>query len=359
MIAHTRPLLASLGLLSVACGAPEKLDPIDLEATDSPTAADFSSDVDLLDRYATEVEQPWLALGERSFEGVDGITIRYRVSPVNAPRGVVVLLGGRTEAAFKHAENVFDLNAQGYTVYSMDHRGHGASDRLVEGSEVCHVEFFMDYVRDLEIFVDSVVLAEQDGPVFVVAHSMGAAVAALLMWDRPELFDGAVLSSPMFGIDTGVYPQGVAQTLSDGFCASTAGTSYTLGHGDYDDTFDFEGSSVTQSEARYTLKMALYDTYPELRVGGASWRWVCESLWAAQHLERLGRHTDTRTLVLRAGDERVVLPEAEASWCDDAPGCQLVDLPGARHEIFSEADLYRNEALTMAVRYLDALVEAM
>jgi lysophospholipase len=345
-------------LLMASCGIPEKLDPIDLDAADSPVASDFGSEVGLEERWASDVEEPWLALEEQSFEGVDGISIRYRVSHVADPKGAIVFVGGRTEAAFKHAENVFDLNAQGYTVYAMDHRGHGASERLVEGSDICHVEYFQDYVDDLHSFVDTVVDPAEDAPLFLWAHSMGAAVAGLLLWEEPELFAGAVLSSPMFGVDTGAFPLGVAQTLGSGVCNSSSATGYTIGHGPYSGDGAFEDSTVTQSEARYNLKIALYEAYPELQVGGASWRWVCESIWAAEHVQRLGRHTPTRTLLFQAGDERVVLPEAQTIWCDEAPGCQLVVMDGARHEIFSEADVYRNEALALGVRFMDALVEA-
>ncbi len=345
-------------LLAAGCALPDKLEPIDLEAADSPVAADFSSEIDLLERFEAQVEQPWFALEQGAFEGVDGITIRYRVSPANAPKGAVVLLGGRTEAAAKHAENVFDLNAQGYTVYAMDHRGHGASDRLFEGSDLCHVEYFQDYVEDLATLMDGVVLPAQDGPVFVVGHSMGASVAALYLWQHPEVFDGAVFSSPMFGVDTGAFPLAVAQTLATGVCSASAGAAYTVGHGDYDPDHAFEDSQVTQSQVRFDLKKQLYEQYPELRVGGASWSWVCESMWAAEVLQRLGRHTPTRTLMFQVGDEQIVLPEAQDAWCDDAPGCQKVFVDGARHEILSEADAYRNRALALTVRYLDALAEA-
>jgi lysophospholipase len=341
-------------LLVGGCTAPDKLAPIDLEAADGPSPDEFSSELDLLDRYDDEIEGRWLALEEGSFEGGDGVTVRYRsVSPAD-PKGTVVWLGGRTEAAMKHAENAFDLEAHGYAVTVMDHRGHGASDRMLDNPDVCHVDWFQDYVDDLGILVDSE-LAGREGPLFLVAHSMGAAVGALFLWERPEVFDGAVFSSPMFGIDTGAFPQGVAQTLGNGVCGASAGEGYTIGHGDYEGSDPFEESTVTQSEVRFDLKLALYENHPELRLGGASWRWVCESMWAAQHLERLGRHTPTRTLVLKAGDERIVLPESEDAWCDDAPGCQLELMEGARHEIFSEADAYRNPGLALTVRYFDAL----
>jgi lysophospholipase len=357
------PRRHSFGVLCTAlivsgCGIPDKLDPIDLEAASSPVAADFSSEADLVDRYAAEIEQPWLQLQEQAFEGAAGVQIRYRVSTVPDPTAAVVFLGGRTEAAFKHAENVFDLNAQGFTVYAMDHRGHGASDRMLDNGDKCHVEFFQDYVDDLATFIDTVVRAEHDGPLFIMAHSMGAAVTGLYLWEHPDAVDGAVLSSPMFGVDTGSIPLGVAQTLGTGVCSGTSATEYTIGHGDYSGDSLLEDSKVTNSQARFDLKLALYESYPDLQVGGATWRWVCESMWAAEHVVRLGRHTSTRTLLFQAGDEQVVLPEAQTTWCDEAPGCQLVTFEGAKHEIFSETDEVRNEALALAVRFMDAIVEA-
>jgi len=345
-------------LLLVGCGLPDKLDPIDLDGPDGPTAADFSSEDDLLDRYDDEIEARFLALEEGSFVGADDITIRYRVNPVAGAKGTVVFLTGRTEPILKHGETFFDLEQHGYQVYAMDHRGHGASDRMLDNPDTCHVEYFQDYVDDLATFVDTVVLPEVDGPLFILAHSMGGAVSALYLHQQPDTFDGAAFSSPMMGIDTGVFPQGVAQMLSVGTCNSSAAEGYTVGHGDYDADALFEDNDTTHSAVRYQLKMDIYDEHTELRVGGSSWRWVCESFWATEHLQRLGRHTDTRTLILQAGDETKVLPEAQDLWCSEAPGCQLITLDGAWHEIFTEADEHRNEALSKAVRFFDALVEA-
>lgn len=345
-------------LLAAACSAPEKLDPIDLDAADGPTAADFSSEEDLLDRYADEIEAPFLALEEGSFEGVDGGTIRYRINPVSDAKATVVFLTGRTEPILKHAETFFDLEAQGYQVYAMDHRGHGASDRMLDNPDICHVEYFQDYVDDLATFVDSVVLPAEDGPLFVMSHSMGGAVVGLYLHQNPDLFDGAVFGSPMFGIDTGVFPLGIAQTLSYGTCSSTSAEGYTIGHGDYDPEAAFEDNLVTHSEVRYQLKMQMFDDHVDLRVGGASWRWVCESLWAAENVQRLGRHTPTRALLLQAGDEQRVLPDDQTSWCDEAPGCQQEVFDSAYHELYAEADEHRNEALAKTVRFFDALLEA-
>jgi lysophospholipase len=350
-----RPVLPAL--LAAACGLPEKLDPIDLDAIASPAPADFSSEVDLVERYADEILAPYLAVPEGSFAGVDGVTVRYRVFHANDPVGSVVFLPGRTEPIQKHAENFFDLNAQGYTVYAMDLRGQGASERMLDNPQIGYVKFWDDYVEDLDTFVQTVVLPDDPGPLFLMAHSMGGTSAALYLAEHPEVFSGAAFSSPMLGVDTAPYPAAVAQTLAQGVCDWSAGEGYTLGHGDYSDEYSLEESDVTHSQARFDLKKKLFDDYPELRLGGVSWRWLCESLAAAELVVTLGPDTPARTLIFEAEEEVVVLEEDMERWCEEAPGCQLEVLPGAYHEIFSETDAVRNEALARTVRFFDAIRE--
>ncbi|MFH1463341.1 MAG: alpha/beta fold hydrolase [Pseudomonadota bacterium] len=352
-----RLMFPAIPLLALGCAAPEHLSPIDLDAIASPVPGDFSSEADLPERYADEIEAPFLALPEGSFTGVDDVSIHYRVVHADDPVGSVVFLAGRTEPILKHAENFWDLSAQGYNVYALDLRGQGASGRMLDNPQIQYVKFWDDYVQDLSAFVDTVVLPDDPGPLFLMAHSMGATSAGLFLVERPEVFAGAAFSSPMIGIDTGAFPAAVAQTLAAGVCDWSAGEGYTIGHGDYSDDYTLEESTVTHSQARFDFKMQIFDDYPELRVGGVSWRWLCEGLAASEVLIGLGPDTPTRTLVFEAEDELVVLPEAEERWCEEAPGCQLEVLPGSKHEIFSEVDEVRNEALAHTVRFFDAVRE--
>ncbi|MFL6286831.1 MAG: alpha/beta fold hydrolase [Actinomycetes bacterium] len=78
------------------------------------------------------------------------------------------------------------LVAAGYRVASFDLRGHGDSS-----------SGFNEF-DDLAAASDAIALIEQlgGGPAFILGNSMGAAVAAIVAVDRPELVNGLVLIGP-------------------------------------------------------------------------------------------------------------------------------------------------------------------
>lgn len=115
----------------------------------------------------------------------------------------------------------------------------------------------------------------------------------------------------------------------------------------------FDGNEVSHSRARFELKYQLLQADPSLRLGGVSWRWLCESLTAAGHLVATAERVKTPTLVLQAGSDTVVRNDALDEYCEAARGCQKLRYEGAYHEIFSERDDIRNEALARVVRFFD------
>ena len=75
----------------------------------------------------------------------------------SATRAVIVL-HGYTESGEKFREMTWYFLQSGFNVYAIDHRGHGRSARAVDETWLTHVDHFSDYVRDLEAFMDRVVL---------------------------------------------------------------------------------------------------------------------------------------------------------------------------------------------------------
>ncbi len=59
----------------------------------------------------------------------------------------VVILHGYTESAEKFRELAWYFITEGYSVFAMDHRGHGRSVREVEDLSLTHVDHFGDYLR--------------------------------------------------------------------------------------------------------------------------------------------------------------------------------------------------------------------
>ena len=353
-----RPLFFSLVLfLSSACRPPSttpRRPPLDFDALPGPTA--FSTEATLAARWPGTLKDSHDS-GERgSLKGVGGVELQYLILRVPAPKAAVVFLAGRTEPIRKYAELFDDLNRNGYSVYAMDVRGQGASGRMLPNPQKGYVYSFQDYVDDLHSFVTTVVKKDTTKKVFLVAHSMSGATSVLAADQYPEDFAGVALSSPMLEIDPGSYPAPLAGTLGETFCGTTDGTGYIIGAGDFTEETDFSKSTVTNSLARWTWKVQLTKDVPELKVGGPTWRWTCESLAASSTAAGLGAFATVPVLLFQAGKDTIVKPGGQKRYCDASPVCQLVLNAEAKHEQYVETDAVRDFALSRTLKFFDAEV---
>lgn len=351
------PLLALLLSSLAACRAPStapRAAPLDFDALPGPRT--FSAEATLEARWAGPLKAAHDAGQRGTFKGVDGVDIAWLIHRVPSPKAAVVLVTGRTEPIRKYAELLDDLRAAGYSTYAMDHRGQGASGRMLSNPQKGYVASFDDYVSDLHTFVSTVVKADTNAKVFLVAHSMGGAVGLLTVDAYPEDFAAVVASSPMLEINTGAFPAPIAGTLGAAACGASDGSAYAIGSGDFREEADFSKSTVTSSEARFWWKRQLFADAPELRLGGLTWRWLCESLTASSNAEQLGRYSSTPTLILQAGKDTVVKPGGQQRYCEAAPRCQLTRIDDAMHEHFAERDELRNVAVERTLKFFERAV---
>ena len=79
----------------------------------------------------------------------------------------MVILHGMSEFTCKHYELAYYLLQQGYNVFLYDQRGHGRSQRLTDRIDLIHVERFSDFVEDLDLFVNNIVLPAADKPLYL------------------------------------------------------------------------------------------------------------------------------------------------------------------------------------------------
>ncbi|MHB8420003.1 MAG: alpha/beta fold hydrolase [Myxococcales bacterium] len=93
-------------------------------------------------------------------------------------RATVLCLHGFLDSAWGFAPIGPALAAAGYEVVAPDLRGHGDSGKVGPGSSYQ----FYDYVFDVKALVDDLAPAR----LFLVGHSMGAAIAALYTGSHPE-----------------------------------------------------------------------------------------------------------------------------------------------------------------------------
>ncbi|MFA7826826.1 alpha/beta fold hydrolase [Aeromonas dhakensis] len=292
---------------------------------------------------------------ESAFKGKDGTTIRYAALRQAKVDRAILIVNGRVESYLKYQELAWDLWRQGYSLYLIDHRGQGLSDRLLADPEKGYVDQFDDYVLDLKQFHDEVIAPDQPAKLFLLAHSMGGAISARYLERWPGDIEAAVLSSPMMGINLGGLPKWLAKGL-----AATIGTvgcwlgepPYGPGQGPYE-SHAFADNGLSHSEARYQAFRELYEQRPQIKLGGATAHWIYQGLTGADAAVAGAGAIKTPLLLLQAGDDSVVDNAAQDAFCALArcEGGKPLRIEGAWHELFMEADPQRQAALNATLAF--------
>ncbi len=303
------------------------------------------SEVDYPVHWKQEV-MPYYSSGiSGQFIGKAGVNIAYRKFLVPSERGRLVISPGSSEPIRKYAEVIYDLKDLGFSVFILEHRGQGESGRMLADSEIHFVESFDDYVEDFSTFIDTIVRSESNSKLFLLAHSMGAAIASLYSIQNPTTFEATVLSSPMFEVNTSPYPEGVAYLLVSLGCKLGYGQSYAPGSGPYVLGNAMPLGSVTMSVVRHQMTENIFINHPETRLGGVSYQWVLASFGALATIAKSSSFFVNPVLLLQAGDDTLVRSGAQDQFCKNVKRCEKIVFPQARHEILMERDFIRNAAL--------------
>jgi lysophospholipase len=276
----------------------------------------------------------------------DGVRIRIARFPARteSPAGTVLMLPGFTEFIEKALESIGELTARGYGVVTLDWRGQGLSDRLAPNRRMGHIADMGHFLNDLEEVLRLTRFNELPGPHILYGHSMGGHLALRAMHDHPGLFNRAVLSAPMAGIETGAWPKYVAYGLARTAVGLGFGQFYVPGTGPYSDKYrGFEGNPLTSDPVRFARIHAQIDANPEVALGGPSYEWFYSALRSLKLVNRpsyLSKIT-IPVLILSAEHEWIVSNAAQRKVAAMLPDCRLVTCAGARHELLLERDEVR------------------
>lgn len=122
-----------------------------------------------------------------------GSRLFYRRWDISGPaKAQVVISHGFAEHSGRYRHVAEALNTGGFSVWALDHRGHGQSE-----GERGDIESVSAAVADLDLFVDVVREAVPTGPLFLVGHSMGGLIAAAYAEDHQDRLKGLVLSGAL------------------------------------------------------------------------------------------------------------------------------------------------------------------
>jgi lysophospholipase len=179
----------------------------------------------------------------------------------------------------------------------------------------------------------------------LIAHSMGGAIGLLCLRRHPQLFDAAILSSPMVGLRTGKLPPSLLRVITRPARVAGLGVCFIPGAGKWrpDRLPSPERSRVSADAERCRLRHAWFSVEPGLRLDEATYGWVDSALGLVARIKKPEFLAAIKTPILMAspGREMVVSPAAQRRAARLLPDCTLVPLPGSKHDPFLEHDSVR------------------
>lgn len=269
-----------------------------------------------------------------SFDSFDGTTIHYDQYVHPDAKASIVISHGFTEFGEAYEEVIYYFLRNHYSVFTLDHRSHGYSERFSEDLSLVTVANFTDFIEDFNCYINEIVRPASKGiPLLLYAHSMGGAIGALYLETYPDIFEAAILSSPMMEIDLGSYPLALTKLICNAFELFGISERYLFGHEEFKGISEFEISGST-SEARYNYVFNHRLKDENFQTSGGSFAWLTTSLKATEQLIENASLIQVPTLLFQAGQDSLVKPSGQNQFVENASTVQMILVPDSKHEIY-------------------------
>lgn len=267
----------------------------------------------------------------------DGLRIRAgHWRPEGTCRGTVFLFPGRTEYIEKYGPAARELTARGYAVLTVDWRGQGLADRLLDDRRLGHVESFTDYQKDIAALQALAEELELPQPWHLLAHSMGGAIG--LRWVMAGApVETCAFTGPMWGIHMSPWLRPVAEVVSslaprlgqgNRLLPTTAIEPYVHGT-------EFADNMLTGDAEMFAFMQKQLTKQPDLNLGGPTIDWLGESLRECRLLAARPSPGIPCVAFLGSEEEIVDTPAIRDRMARWDRG-ELVEIPKARHEVLVE-----------------------
>jgi lysophospholipase len=276
----------------------------------------------------------------------DGIRLRaarFAASPRSRPAGTVCLFQGRAEQIEKYFAVIERLQRRGFCVATLDWRGQGGSQRLASNPMKGHVPDFLHYERDIDAFRRLLALPDCPPPFFGLGHSLGGHV---LLRAAPRLrpwLQRIVLAAPFLDFGAVPFSRAAIRRMSGTLRWTGFGRAYlppSLRR--YAVVGGFEANPLTSDPERFSIMASIGKARPDLTIGAPTVGWTNAAARSIDAIEdgRFAETVQTPVLIVNAGADRVVSVQAVERMAQRLRGAAYVLVPGARHELMMERDVY-------------------
>lgn len=272
----------------------------------------------------------------------DGKRLRVALWPTENAVGTVLIFGGRSEFIEKYGKAAIDLASRGFACATVDWRGQGESDRLLENTAIGHIDRFDDYQGDVKAFLSVVKASDLPEPYFLLGHSMGGAIGLRSIIEGLDV-RAAAFAAPMWGIGFSPIARPVVNLFVEscnllGLRAKLVPWTNTE---NYVVVSPFEGNLLTNDEQMYQFLTETVKANPGIGLGGPSCGWLYEALKECRWL--MTSALPSMPVIVGLGlEEKVVSNNSIRKQVKRWPSASLIEYPDCQHEIMMESPKTRN-----------------
>lgn len=317
----------------------------------------FFGEKNFNERMESEVKSLLGKVEQGDFLGYGEKKIHYYELKHPEERASVVISHGFCEFFPKYHEMSYYFYEMGYSVFFIEHRGHGYSYRETEELDRVHATRFQSYVDDLKIFVDEVVKKESKSKnLYLYCHSMGGCIGALYLEQYPTDFAKAILSSPMLQLNfRGTSPLAVKVLI---LWSTLAGwkEKYLPGQHGFDGINTYPNCSA-QSEVRHHYLFEQKKKNKYYQMNGGTYGWCKQSLKAMKQAIKEADRIQTPTVLFQAGLDTMVEPGGQEKFLSNNPKIKKYTYPESKHEIFNAYDSDRKRYFAQVLDFYEGKIQ--
>jgi alpha-beta hydrolase superfamily lysophospholipase len=257
------------------------------------------------------------------FTLADGLNLALYDWPLpmrRRPRGVVLIVHGLGEHAWRYDPLAQRLNGWGFCVRAYDQRGHGESGGA--RGVIPHEDALLDDLAEVVEDTRHHIAQPWSCPLILLGHSMGGLVAASFVQRRMAPVDALVLSSPALKTGIGALKKKLIALLD------RLAPNIALGNG-------LDASKISHDPA--VVQAYQNDHLVHDRISARLANFIDES---GPKVLAAAPGWAVPTLLLYAGEDKLVRPEGSTAFAKAAPSAVVTseNFEGLYHEIFNEED---------------------